>query len=410
MRRLLFLTLLCSAANAQPTPDEARRVFATATQIAAEDNAALWGVSLAGPVVLVDRETRRAIANTPAPDFEYAGGVWTGTLPDSIALANTAFRFGTAYRTMLLWPAPDQEADLRRLLAHELWHRIQQDLGFPMAGPANEHLGTRDGRYLLRLEMRALAAALRDPIETQPLRDALAFRNQRLQRFPSAEGEERSLLMHEGLAQYTGARLSGVSATEARSHAAEALGESETAASFVRSFAYAIGPGYGLLLDVHRPGWTLTARPDTDLRDLFELAPSANPDPDRYDGDALAASEDAREAARLARLDLQLKRYVTGPVLFLKFDNMNVSFDPGQVEILPGHGSIYQSMTLTDTWGKLTVTGGALIKSDWSGVVVPAPRLVEGLAVTDGYKLDLSPEWELVCRPGCRVAPAPDRH
>ncbi len=408
MRPLLLLTFLCSAAHAQPTPEDARRVFETADQIARQDNSDLWGVSLAGPIVLVDPETRRAVSDTPAPGFEYIGGLWTGMLPDSIGLANTAFRFGSSYRTMLLWPAPDDESDLRRLVAHELWHRVQQDIGFPMSGPTNEHLGTRDGRYLLQLEMRALAVALQDPDNPLPLQDALGFRALRYAQFDTAQEEERSLLMHEGLAQYTGASLAGVSAADARQHASKALGESEADPSFVRSFAYALGPAYGLLLDIHRPGWTRIATPERDLRDLFDLPPRAAPDPTRYGGEALAASEDSREATRLARLDAVMERYVTGTVLFLKFDNMNVSFDPGQVEILPGHGSIYQSMTLTDAWGKLTVTGGALIKSDWSGVAVPAPYPVGGEMVTEGYQLELDPAWEIVCEPGvCLVRRAP---
>lgn len=33
--------------------------------------------------------------------------------------------------------------------------------------------------------------------------------------------------MHEGLGEYTGARLAGVSAADARQHAVKALGESE---------------------------------------------------------------------------------------------------------------------------------------------------------------------------------------
>ncbi len=406
MGPFILLAFLCTTVQAQPTPGDARRVFSTATRIAAEDNARLWGISLAGPLVLVDRETRFAISNTPAPGFDFVGDVWTGTLPHTIAIANTAFRFGSVYRTMLLWPAPEGDADLRRLLAHELWHRVQREIGFPMSGPANEHLGTRDGRYLLQLEMRALAKALRAPNDPQPLADALGFRDERFELFPTARAEERPLLMHEGLGQYTGARLAGVSAQEAREHAARALAGSEAETSFVRSFAYALGPAYGLLLDVRRPGWTRTAAPETDLRDLFDMS-SADPDPDSYGGQVLAATEDSLESARLARMDTLTERYVTGRVLFLKFDNMNVSFDPGQVEILAGQGSIYQSMTLTDTWGKLTVTGGALIKSDWSGVVVPAPRSEDGRVVTDGYELTLDLAWQIACESGsCQVRPS----
>jgi hypothetical protein len=58
-------------------------------------------------------------------------------------------------------------------------------------------------------------------------------------------------------------------------------------------------------------------------------------------------------------------------------------------------------MTLTDTWGMLTVTDGALLKGDWSEVRVVAPkdvttRLIKG----DGWTLELKTGWSL--QPGKR--------
>src|SRR5689334_5102916 len=51
-----------------------------------------WAVSLCGPVVLVEPETRLAIANGPDPRrrFDHVGGAYVGTLADDEPLANTA--------------------------------------------------------------------------------------------------------------------------------------------------------------------------------------------------------------------------------------------------------------------------------------------------------------------------------
>src|SRR4029079_12075047 len=94
---------------------------------------------------------------------------------------------------------------------HELWHRIQDQLGLPSSGASNDHLDTRDGRYWLQLEWRALAAALATsgPDEKRAITDAALFRTRRHRIFPGGADEERAMEMHEGLAEYTGVRLSG---------------------------------------------------------------------------------------------------------------------------------------------------------------------------------------------------------
>jgi hypothetical protein len=62
----------------------------------------------------------------------------------------------------------------------------------------------------------------------------------------------------------------------------------------------------------------------------------------------------------------------------------------------------------------LEVTGGALIKADWSAVVVPAPASA-GVAAGDGWTLRLAPGWRLEpaerpddLRLACSRAAAPD--
>ncbi|MFT5142644.1 MAG: hypothetical protein ACI84D_001260 [Thalassolituus oleivorans] len=75
---------------------------------------------------------------------------------------------------------------------------------------------------------------------------------------------------------------------------------------------------------------------------------------------------------------------------------MNVSFDPGQVDVLPGQGSVYRAMVVTDLWGKLDVTAGGLIRGDWSAAVVPAPEDRSDVVAGDGYVLTLNAGWVIV--------------
>jgi hypothetical protein len=102
-----------------------------------------------------------------------------------------------------------------------------------------DHLDTFDGRYWLQLEWRALAAALRTSGDARlaAVRDALAFRGARHQRFATAAETERVLEINEGLAQYTGTVVAAGDADAARADAIAQLDEAPKSATFVRTFA-----------------------------------------------------------------------------------------------------------------------------------------------------------------------------
>ncbi|MBT8402031.1 MAG: alpha/beta fold hydrolase, partial [Rhodothermia bacterium] len=166
-------------------------------------------------------------------------------------------------------------------------------------------------------------------------------------------------------------------------------------------------PAYGLLLDELAPGWRSKIGSGKDLPDLLadaiSLAGIDGTDrdldrlADRYDGKTLMAAEDERAAGRREELADMRRRFVEGPTLTLDFVRMNVEFDPGSVEALDTHGSVYPAMRLTDDWGVLTVTDGALIKTDWRSVVVPAPVNPSGTIIEgEGYTLEVVEGWTLV--------------
>jgi len=404
----LLLSGALHAQSAPPlTPTAAEAAFNELAALSTADGGDLWGVPLYGPVLLVEPTTRRVLANDPGDHLQLEDGVYAGTLPETVPVANTAVMWNDRRWTMLMWPVPTDPAELRSLGAHELWHRVQDGLGFPGTSAPTLHLGTRDGRLWLRLEWRALATALQaeGPTQQDALRDALHFRARRLAVFPDAEAEERSLLMSEGLAEYTGVRLSGLSPMDQLEHAAEALSRAESNATFVRSFAYSSGPAYGLLLDALAPGWRPRA-PGGDLPVLaaeaigfdlpHDLASSTDEAAASYDGRTLMAEEDALAEAREHRLADLRYRFIEGPVLQLDFRQMNVSFDPGTVDALDDLGTVYRTMRITDAWGTLEVTQDGLIDSNWQFARVPAPYFSTGQTWTgDGYTLTLADGWSL---------------
>ena len=409
------------AARAQTAPlpmDTAlvRRYLGEAEELTSRDGGALWGRPLRGPILFVHAPTRVVIGAVPGDgeQLKPLGGLFSGSLPDAEPIANTALRWAGRTWAMLVWPPRADSLERRVLLAHELWHRVQDSLGFPSGTPANAHLGTRDGRLWLRLEGRALRAALgaSGTARARALEDAIAFRRARRALFPGSETDERALELNEGLAEYSGIMLATASREARREMADLRLAMLDSAGSFERDFAYRTGPAWALLLDDLAPRWRTELRATDDLAMTAALALPIRQGPARnasargasYGITAVRKSEDARVEARRKHVASLQSRFVTGPLLELPLAEMKMSFDPGKVEAMGALGSIYGMLRLSDRWGVLQCdVSGGLIGADFRRAVVPAPSDTGGRRLTGpGWVLELLPGWQLVrgTRPG----------
>jgi hypothetical protein len=406
----LFLTIATPVVNAQaPTPAQARAVFAEAESACRGDDGALWGRSLCLPLLLVDPATRTVMSSAAGTGDSLVerDGIFVGRLPERINIANTALDWEGQRRAMLVWPLPEDARERKALLMHESWHGVQEALGLPARSPNPAHLSSVTGRIGMRLEWRALAAALRARdarAERLAISDALAFRAWRRQLDPQAGLLENHLELNEGLAEYTGQQLSGRARLD--EHIAAGLAIRESDPSFVRSFAYGSGPAYGRLLDRHAPGWRRSVHAGDDLGERLAAAlglgaaaeaPALPAEAAGRHGHAqVQAEEDALEAQRLAAAKRWRDRLVDGPTVFLPFRRMNISFDPGSLFALPPEGTVYPTLRVVDEWGVLEAEQGALIGDDWSGVRLPGPATLDGNVVRGpGWSLPLAGGWRL---------------
>ena len=175
----------------------------------------------------------------------------------------------------------------------------------------------------------------------------------------------------------------------------------------MRSFAYATGPAYGLLLDAARPTWRKTLTRTDDLGDRLATAIAFHPEPSTdsvlarrarvYGGDSLRTVEELREQARQIRLQRARQRLVDGPVLVAPLVHANVSFDPANLMPLDSLGTVYPNLRLTDDWGILEAHRGALVSADGSSVRAPGPDSVgTGVVRGDGWRILLNPGWRAV--------------
>lgn len=401
---LLALALPLAAQGLDPA--SARTAFEEARRVSQRDGGRLWGRSLEGPMLLADTGAMRLIGNTADAEGRLKGleGVFAGELPRELGVANTASEWAGRRWTLLHWPLGEDGGERRVLLAHEMFHRIQPELGlWVKEAGACTHLETRDGRLWLRLELRALRAALaaKGRARKEALADAMAFRAKRRSLFPQAARVEAALETQEGLAEYTGIRI-GLAPEAARLRTIRKLEEADAHPHYARFFPYATGPALGLLLDEVRPGWRKGLKGDSDPseglrpRNRLEGVEAAA---SRHGWEAVRAEEDARETQRLVRVADLRKRYVDGPLLRVPMGH--IVFNPSRQEAHAGLGIYNPTLKLTAAWGILTVTEGSLMAEDWSEVRVQAPG---DTAVPPlhgpGWTLELKEGWELV--PGKR--------
>jgi hypothetical protein len=436
MASLVFLpknaaTQNATTQNAGIDLAKARQYFAEAKALCEKDDGKLWGVSLCGPMIFADPASRMIAANQADAEGRLAANesIFTGRLPDSANMANTATTWAGVKWTMVMWPLPEDTLVRARLMMHELFHRIQDDLGLAMQSPANAHLDTREGRIWLQLEWRALRQALLTSGEArnQAVADALLFRARRRALFAEA-AQEDALEMNEGLAEYTGVRLRGTEEASTIAYFAKRMESAGNSPSFVRSFAYTSGPAYGLLLDASGAKWRAGLNSASRLGDLLRTAYGVQLERDvttfsderakAYDGDGLRATEVARENERNQRIAKYRARLVDGPVLFLPvLEKFDFSFDPYNLLPLDEKLTIYPTTRVSDVWGVLEVSDGALFVREGGRIVrvvvtAPAdanaspqrpapsgaglrPTLSGAVLRGDGWTLELAPGWRL---------------
>ena len=413
--------LLPQPARAAVDPVKAQALFEEAARLCRGDGGALWHHSLCGPILLVDWTDGTAVANEadPAGVLKPSGKVFVGALPPDVVIANTPVEWSGKRWTELIWPLPDDVAHRHVMLSHELFHRAQGELGMLMNDGGNLHLDMLEGRILLQLEWHALARALTAPdakARAAAVSDALLFRHERYRLFPDAQAEERALELNEGVAEYTGVRVGLPTAAERTAYALRDLETFVQAPTFVRSFAYATGPAWGLLLDRADPAWrgrlavAMKAGHPAGLDQMLQSA-LALPEPSAatvkareadYD-DTLRPREQARDQARQAHLAELKARLVDGPVLRLPLAHLHASyqFNPQTLEALGVDGVVYPTMTLSAEWGTLKVEQGALLDKAMSVAAVSAAGASDDHLKGPGWRLALNKGW--VVAPGERI-------
>src|SRR5262245_31513923 len=400
---LISLSLcLVNPAAAQVDQQRAEAYFKEAATICQRDGGRLWGVSLCGPMVFADARTRTLATNQPRPTAEW---------PQMLGLANAPIEWTGSRWAAFMWDFTTSLPDARvrgEFMLHELFQRIQSQLGLITPGGKNEHLDTFEGRVWLRLEWRALSMALilSGEDRKRAVSDAVAFRLTRRSQFANAAENERVEEIGEGLAQYTGTVTAAASRPEAVASAILHLGGAEGHETFLQQ-SYTTGVGYAILLDDASPDWRRRVRSDSDLGQMLMAALDVTPVANaveaaaRYGGVELRAAEQTRAEQRRAVVRELQNRFVDGPVLLVPSGG-GAAFNAVGATPIPGVGTVYfNRYTTKGEWGTLEATKGVLIRDNGTRQL-PGPVRIEGATLTgDGWTVTVAQGW--VVRPGARV-------
>jgi hypothetical protein len=409
---LMFICASASAAPPAPSPidiTQAKAAFEEAEAVSNREGGRLWGKKLYGGLFFVDPETRAVVANEADRDgvLHATNGVFVGTLPQEIIVSNAPIEWQGKRWTMLMWPSISADTIDRRItFAHELFHRIQPELGLMAPDSPNLQLDTPEGRLWLQLEWRALAAALLEqgPAQMQAVRDALAFRSHRQELFAGSAQTEASLEIAEGVPEYTGTIAGEPDGDSARWRIIGKLTDPDQSITFVRSFAYTSGPPYGLLLDQRYPRWRTKLSAQSDLSALLAstLPPhaivSAEARAPVYGAAAIRVAEAERAQKAEAAKSRYRSRLVEGPTLLLPGGRkFAFSFNPSTLVSLGDANTVYPTFHATAEWGTLDVTDGVLVPTDFSRATVAAPKDTQGPHLEGpGWTLELAVGWNVV--------------
>ncbi len=394
------------------TAYKAKSYFKEIEEICKKDSGKLWGHYLYGPIMFVDRTSRTVIANEPDKNglLKEINGVYTGNYPKERIINNTGVNYGGALFALSALPNEEDAYRIKTRAIHSLFHRFQQTTGVDPVIFNTRHMDEKDARLWIKLEWKALRKAINSEGKEQELaiRDALIFRGSRRELYPMYAEDENKFETYEGLATFTYILFCTNSAEENRSRLLEYLDRIYAFPSYSRSYGFILGALYANLLHQKDFDFKTISTENTDLghqvKGLYDIhLPELCRDIAgslalNYDIDAIFREEEQRLEDIKERIHRQISVFTENPVVFLELESPYFDFEPEDIRSLDTLGILYNSMRVSDNWGKLTVDkGGCLVSNNLNHLRITAKGLKEDKNhyYGEGWHLILNNGWVL---------------
>jgi hypothetical protein len=412
---VLLMLISCKGKNSESyfTTDKASRCLKDIEEICNRDNGKLWGINLYGPIMFVERVTRRIVANQPDNEgiLKSKDGVYTGIYPKELVLSNAPVKFGGTQFAMVPLPAEEDEYRIKTRTIHSLFHLFQKNEGVIASTFNLTNMEEKEARLWIKLEWKALRKAINSRGEERQLaiRDALIFRGSNRELNRKYATDENRFETYEGLSTFTYTLLCTNSPEEFKSRLFENLDRIYSMQSYARSYGFIHGALYASLLYDKGYDFKNIKTDSFDLGDTVrELYKIELPDICRdvagslavnYDIESVNKEEEKREAEIKESIHNQISIFTEKPVVFLELESPSFDFEPEDIHSLDTLGTIYNSMRVSDNWGKLTVDkGGCLVSNNLKFIRITAKafKADKNHISGDGWHLILNSEWELV--------------
>jgi hypothetical protein len=412
---LLLLLIGCKEEKTDSyfTPEKALVYFRDIKRICDRDSGRLWGENLFGPVLYVERTTRRIIANEPDKDgiLKSKDGIYTGLYPKELVISNEPVQFGGTQFAMVPLPASEDNYRIVYRAIHSLYHAYQQRKGIPPTFYNANNMDEKEARLWIKLEWKALRKAINSEGEERQLaiRDALVFRGSNRELYHKYAENENAFETYEGLATFTHILLCSDSPEDFKTKLLENLDRIYSMQSYSRSYGFIHGALYSTLL--YYKGFDLRSitTVNFDLGNAVKEAYNIElPVVCRDVGGSLAVSYDMETILKEeAKRDESIKQnihdqasiFTEKPVVFIELESPYFDFEQEDVHSLDSLGTLYNSMRVSDNWGKLTVEkGGCLVSNNLKFLRITAKsfKAEHNHISGDGWHLLLNNDWEMI--------------
>jgi hypothetical protein len=394
------------------TVEKASYYFSEVERLCDKDDGNLWGENLYGPILFIDTKTRRLYSNVQDKEglLKPRENIFTGTFPRE-EVSNYAKEFGGTLYAMA--PIPEEE-DYYRITSrciHGLFHCFQIRKNIDTPDYNTSHMGERTARLWLKMEWKALERAIRTNGETrkQAVRDALVFRSARQELYPKYIQEENKFENYEGLASFTWMMLCSESRDDYLKKLLDYYHRIYNYRSYTFSYGFVHGNIYAYLLNETGFDFSSIDSRDFDLGEaLMNRYEISLPEISRdiagslafsYDVDLVKEEEKQREDQLREGLRRRTAQFTEKPVVLLELQSPNFSFEAEDTDPVDTLGTIYQTIRVSDNWGKLAVEeGGCLVSPNLKFLRVPAKNVEKDKQhiTGDGWRIVLNNNWELV--------------
>lgn len=417
--RVFFIALLLlsgcreKVAETYFTPEKALYYFSKIEETCNRDGGNLWGQNLYGPMMFIERSTRKITANQPDKEglLKLRDGVYTGDYPWKNIITISAVEFGGTLYGVAPLPLEEDEFRLLTRAIHSLFHRYQQETGISPEYFNETEMDEREARIWIKLEWKALRKAIDSDGEEQRLaiRDALIFRGSNRETFPRHASSANRFESYEGLATFTYLLLTTQNQEEYRKSLFDYLDRLYQFQSYSRSYGSIHGALYATLM-LNKGYDFSTIKSDTvDLarivKQLYQIElplvcrDVAGSISMNYNISEIQEEEESRIRGIQDRLKGQLSQFTEKPVVFLELESPSFDFEPKDVSYLDTLGTLYNTIRVSDNWGKLSVDKtGCLVSNNFKNLRITAKGLKsdKNHLYGEGWQIILNEGWTLV--------------